>query len=124
VKMGQRRIQTTGPIYSFGRVSRSEFKALTAKQKERKEKRRVKRKQVFERPLKVTRKMAIAKADQACGDWIKGRDKKRGCPFHGTCSWRAGDTWYHLIPRSKILLKWHPLNVLASCGPHNNAERL
>lgn len=124
-KMGMKKPEGFRPVYSFGRVSRAEFRALASKQKDNKAKRAEKRRVIFERPLRVTRKGVIAQLDELVSTWVKTRWREISgrCVWHDRHSFRPIECWYHVEPCGNWLIRWLPLNLIGACNPCNGDEQ-
>jgi len=62
---------------------------------------------------RILRKRLVNRLDEMFSLYIRGRDKKRGCPFHAT--YTQIDCCFHFVHRAKFSSRWDRLNAIGSC---------
>lgn len=73
---------------------------------------------------KSTRRRLVAQLDIIFSLYIRMRDKRlRGrCPFHDSCSFRPIECCFHFITRSKFSTRWDEQNAVGACHACNFKE--
>lgn len=109
-------------------LPKMDYREALAKNKESKaraSRRQLKRKDLVKAgQLRVSSRPTDKELDELWGQVVKLRDRLKS-PLCRICSWRPGNTAYHIVPKQYgIATRWVLENGVLSCGPCNGAEMM